>query len=66
MGENSDDGMMLPEYGDRHCTPLLAAVQAAWLAGGSVRAIAAELGKSTRTIQDWLEGIRQEAPSLES
>ncbi|UBV20314.1 MULTISPECIES: helix-turn-helix domain-containing protein [Mycolicibacterium] len=36
---------------------LRAAVRAAWLAGGSVRAIATELGKSTRTIQDWLEGF---------
>ncbi len=36
---------------------LRAAVQAAWLAGGSVRAIATELGKSTRTIQDWLAGF---------
>lgn len=36
---------------------LRAAVRAAWLAGGSVRAIAAELGKSTRTIQDWLDGF---------
>lgn len=34
-----------------------AAVQAAWLAGGSVRAISTELGKSTRTIQDWLDGF---------
>ncbi|XTP38376.1 helix-turn-helix domain-containing protein (plasmid) [Mycobacterium sp. TJFP1] len=42
---------------------LRAAVQSAWRAGGSVRAIAAELGKSTRTIQNWLEEARREAPS---
>jgi transposase len=51
---------------DDAAAELKAAVQAAWRAGGSVRAIAAELGKSTRTIQNWLEGVRQEAPSLES
>lgn len=33
---------------------LQAAVYAAWQAGGSVREIAEELGKSTRTIQDWI------------
>lgn len=33
---------------------LHAAVLAAWQAGGSVREIADELGKSTRTIQDWI------------
>ncbi|MFL0295002.1 helix-turn-helix domain-containing protein [Mycobacterium sp. SMC-18] len=32
------------------------AVRAAWKAGGSVREIADELGKSTRTIQDWIRG----------
>ncbi|MUL78785.1 helix-turn-helix domain-containing protein [Mycolicibacterium sp. CBMA 226] len=35
---------------------LKAAVCAAWKAGGSVREIADELGKSTRTIQDWIRG----------
>lgn len=35
---------------------LRAAVFAAWEAGGSVREIADELGKSTRTIQDWIRG----------
>lgn len=35
---------------------LKAAVCAAWEAGGSVREIADELGKSTRTIQDWIRG----------
>lgn len=39
---------------------LKAAVCAAWEAGGSVREIADELGKSTRTIQDWIrEGDRR-------
>lgn len=33
---------------------LQAAVLAAWRAGGSVREIADELGKSTRTIQNWI------------
>ncbi len=44
-------------------TELRAAVRAAWRAGGSVREIAAELGKSTRTIQNWLAGTsRPSAP----
>jgi DNA-binding NarL/FixJ family response regulator len=51
---------------DDAAAELKAAVWAAWRAGGSVRAIAAELGRSTRTIQNWLEGVRQEATSLES
>jgi hypothetical protein len=42
-------------------TELRAAVRAAWRAGGSVREIAAELGKSTRTIQDWLAGTSRAA-----
>lgn len=44
---------------DAAAAELKAAVQAAWRAGGSVRTIAAELGKSTRTIQNWLEGVRR-------
>jgi transposase len=46
---------------DAAAVELKAAVLAARGAGGSVRAIAAELGKSTRTIQNWLEEVRQEA-----
>lgn len=42
---------------------LKAAVQAAWRAGGSVRVIAEELGKSTRTIQTWLDDARQGPPA---
>lgn len=42
---------------DTAAAELQAAVRAAWRAGGSVRAIAAELGKSTRTIQNWLEHV---------
>lgn len=38
---------------------LQAAVLAAWRAGGSVREIARELGKSTRTIQDWIRRAEQ-------
>jgi transposase len=51
---------------DAASVELKAAVSAAWRAGGSVRVIAEELGKSTRTIQNWLKGLRQEAPSPES
>ncbi|HUH68883.1 MAG TPA: helix-turn-helix domain-containing protein [Mycobacterium sp.] len=35
-------------------TEMRAAVQAAHQAGGSIRSIAAEIGRSTRTIQNWL------------
>lgn len=41
-----------------------AAVEAAWRAGGSIRVIAAELGKSPRTIQTWLDDTRGE-PSVD-
>ena len=51
---------------DDAAAELKAAVRAAWLAGASIRAIATELRKSTRTIQNWLEGVRHDAPSLES
>ncbi|TXI63394.1 helix-turn-helix domain-containing protein [Mycolicibacterium mageritense] len=45
---------------DAAAAELKAAVVAAWRAGGSVRTIATELGKSTRTIQTWLEGNRRD------
>lgn len=45
---------------DEATAELRAAVQAAWRAGGSVRTIATEVGKSTRTIQNWLDEARRE------
>lgn len=47
---------------DEAAAEMKAAVRAAWDAGGSVRVIAAELGKSPRTIQTWLGAV----PSTQS